>query len=126
MDYTLQALDGLAHAHAVGIIHRDLKPANLFLAIGSDGQPNIKVLDFGIAHSLGSEDDAGGQSRIVGSPLYMSPEQLRRSSIDPRTDVWSLGVVMFELLTGAAPFEGSFAQMVQAILSGSAPTVRRE
>ncbi len=111
VDYVLQALQGLAHAHVLGVVHRDLKPANLFLARQPDGGSIIKILDFGIAMLL---DDAGrpdnaarltGSGVVVGSPLYMSPEQVRNdSTIDQRTDIWSIGVVLCELLTGKVPF----------------------
>lgn len=122
--YTLEALEGLAHAHAAGLIHRDLKPANLFLAQGASGKKTIKLLDFGIARSLEPEDDTKTTGpRVVGSPTYMSPEQLQKATLDPRTDLWSLGVVIFELLTGTAPFEGAFADLVVAIMSGPIPVL---
>lgn len=111
VDYVLQALQGLAHAHVLGVVHRDLKPANLFLARQPDGGALIKIVDFGIAMLL---DDAGrrqvatrvtGSGVLVGSPLYMSPEQVRdEEHIDHRTDIWSVGVVLHELLTGKLPF----------------------
>ena len=111
VDYVMQALQGLAHAHVLGVVHRDLKPANLFLARQPDGSSVIKIVDFGIAMLL---DDAGrrqvatrvtGSGVLVGSPLYMSPEQVRdEEHIDHRTDIWSVGVVLYELLTGKLPF----------------------
>jgi eukaryotic-like serine/threonine-protein kinase len=118
VDFALQALDALAHAHAAQVIHRDLKPANLFYARCSDGRRIIKLVDFGISKSieLGSEDD-----RVAGSPVYMSPEQLKRASLDPRTDLWSLGVVIYELIAGAPPFTGDdFSNLVSAILEKDA------
>jgi serine/threonine-protein kinase len=116
VDFALQALEALAHAHAAGIVHRDLKPANLFLAKGKGGRPLIKLLDFGISKSLGVTPD---DDRILGSPVYMSPEQLEKNaSIDLRTDLWSLGIVIYELISGAPPFGGTFPELVAAIRRG--------
>lgn len=100
VDYVLQACEAVAEAHACGIIHRDLKPANLFLTTGIDGRPCVKVLDFGVSkHS--NEVKLTQTEAILGSPLYMSPEQIKASaSVDPRSDVWALGVVLYELIAG--------------------------
>jgi eukaryotic-like serine/threonine-protein kinase len=108
VDYILQALEGLAHAHAAGIVHRDLKPANLFLACRPDGSNAIKLLDFGISktHSKPEDKRLTGQ-HVLGSPVYMSPEQLRNANdIDGRADVWSIGIVAYEMLSGDPPFDG--------------------
>lgn len=122
----LQACDVLAEAHDRGIVHRDLKPSNLFLtrAVG-DGAPVLKVLDFGIAKLLDDgqprrADDATTSSIVLGSPHYMSPEQMvGERDVDGRADVWSLGVVLFELLTNERPFVGQTApQLWTAVLSG--------
>jgi serine/threonine-protein kinase len=108
-DWVLQACEAIAEAHAAGIVHRDIKPENLFLARTVGGASHIKVLDFGISKSVDSMRAAGGLTRtqsVLGSPLYMSPEQMRSSrDVDPRTDVWALGVVLFELISGVSPFE---------------------
>ena len=109
VDYMMQALEALAHAHAVGIVHRDIKPANLFLACRPDGGNAIKMLDFGISKAMRARPEEKvltGQA-VLGSPVYMSPEQLRNAKdIDARADIWSLGVVAYELLTGKPPFDG--------------------
>jgi serine/threonine-protein kinase len=105
----LQACEALAEAHALGIVHRDLKPANLFSIARADGSASVKVLDFGISKVTTPGADMGmtKTSAIVGSPLYMSPEQMRSAkSVDARTDIWSLGAILYELLTGHPPFTG--------------------
>lgn len=107
-DVMLQALEALAHAHAVGIVHRDLKPANLFLHTRPDGSNVVKMLDFGISKAKAQPGDKKLTGHaVLGSPVYMSPEQLRNSKeIDGRADLWSLGVVAYELLCGKLPFDG--------------------
>lgn len=119
---------GLAAAHALHIVHRDLKPSNIFLhrETGADGWV-VKVLDFGVAKNLSINDGLhtmpGG---MVGSPLYMSPEQVRAErNIDHRTDIWTLGVVLFEMLTGERPFRGDASEVFAAILTGEIPTLAR-
>ena len=109
VDYVVQALSGLAHAHAASIVHRDLKPANLFLACRPDGSNVIKVLDFGISKTTRGkpEDKKLTGQHVLGSPVYMSPEQLRNAAdIDARADIWSVGIVAYELLAGVPPFDG--------------------
>ena len=125
VDYVLQALAGLAHAHTLGIIHRDLKPANLFLAHQADGTAIIKILDFGIAKlDTGSRMTKAGQA--VGSPTYMSPEHIRASDhVDNRTDIWAMGVVLYELLTGEPPIEeDGVGETIAAVLARRAPFAR--
>jgi serine/threonine protein kinase len=122
VDFLLQAADAMAEAHAAGIVHRDLKPSNLFMSMRSDGTPIIKVLDFGISKvNVPDTSDAGltRTTTIMGSPFYMSPEQMRSSKdVDHRTDVWSLGVILYELLTASQPFTGeTLPQLVASILS---------
>jgi eukaryotic-like serine/threonine-protein kinase len=106
-EWIVQACEAVAEAHAAGIVHRDIKPQNLFLARTVGGASKIKVLDFGVSKADGSTMGALTQTKaMLGSPLYMSPEQMRSArSVGPRTDVWALGVVMFELLSQRWPFE---------------------
>ena len=118
--YILQVCEAMAEAHSAGIVHRDLKPSNLFLTTASDGSKMVKVLDFGIAKAMGDPDEAeGGMSltrteAVLGSPLYMSIEQVRSSrDVDARTDVYSTGAILYQLLTGRVPFEAqTFPELI--------------
>lgn len=106
--FASHAADGLGEAHAAGIIHRDVKPSNLFAARRKKGGSVIKVLDFGIAKTIGGTGEHGltATQALIGSPQYMSPEQVRESrTLDARTDIWALGVTMYECLTGRKPFD---------------------
>jgi serine/threonine-protein kinase len=135
--YVRQACSALAEAHRAGIVHRDLKPANLFLQQTSDALDpgsearRLKVLDFGISKtrtSSGSADLSLTRSAaILGSPVYMSPEQLSSSrDVDARSDVWALGVILYELLTGVRPFEqDSIPELVNAVLYRLPPPCAR-
>ena len=109
--HLLQACEALAEAHAAGIVHRDLKPANLFLTTGANGGPCIKLLDFGIAKVAVGGPGAGDMTSttaLLGTPLYMSPEQMRSTrDVDARSDIWALGVILYRLLAGKTPFAGS-------------------
>ena len=110
VEFVLQACVAVADAHALGIVHRDLKPANLFCVRRSDGQLSIKVLDFGISKLTDLSGTGPGMamtktSALMGSPLYMSPEQMRSSKdVDAQTDIWAIGVILFELMTGRPAF----------------------
>jgi len=110
VDFVLQACEAIAEAHALGIVHRDLKPANLFLARLPGGVESVKVLDFGISKATslsgsGGQDSATRTKALMGSPLYMSPEQMQSSrDVDARSDLWALGIILYELLGGRSPF----------------------
>jgi eukaryotic-like serine/threonine-protein kinase len=112
VEFVLQASEAIAEAHMLGIVHRDLKPANLFVIRTPNGTLSVKVLDFGISKTTGLIGSAGDgamtkTSALMGSPFYMSPEQMQSSKdVDSRGDIWALGVVLYELLAGSAPFIG--------------------
>ena len=131
VEFVLQACEALAEAHALGIVHRDLKPANLFVTTRPDGTSCIKVLDFGISKfvTAGSASEQGmtKTAMVMGSPLYMSPEQLSSTrSVDARTDIWAIGVVLYELISGQVPFEAESMPQLCAMVLGEAPPSLRE
>jgi serine/threonine-protein kinase len=124
--YLLQACEAIAEAHSLGIVHRDLKPANLFLVQRNRREPIVKVLDFGISKS---NDQASlnltKTASLMGSPYYMSPEQMRSArDVDARSDIWAIGVILFELLSGTPPFQGgTITELVVAVTQGKVPSV---
>jgi eukaryotic-like serine/threonine-protein kinase len=132
VEFVLQAAEGVAEAHACGIVHRDLKPANLFLSHKADGTPFVRVLDFGIAKNTRANKEAGDVSLtvgndVLGSPLYMAPEQIRNpKDVDPRADVWSLGAILYRLLTGRAAFEADNPSATLAMIVMEDPTPLRQ
>jgi len=134
-DYAIQACEALFEAHQRGVVHRDLKPANLFVTSRVDGTPHVKVLDFGISKTGGPDASSSGPDpsitktdAVFGTPAYMSPEQLRSSKqVDHRTDIWSMGVTLYELMAGRLPFGGpgdGVMTMVAHILEDTPPKLQ--
>jgi serine/threonine-protein kinase len=126
--YALQVCKALADAHAHGIVHRDLKPANLFLTRDLQGQALIKVFDFGISKILAEEDPGlTTTGRILGSPSYLSPEQLiAPRTVDARTDVWAMGVTLYQLLAGTLPFDSDNPVKLYMLVLNSTPVPVQE
>jgi serine/threonine-protein kinase len=126
VDYVIQAAEALAEAHAYGIVHRDIKPSNLFLTRRPDGQPLVKVLDFGISKVLGGVEVLTRTTAVMGSTPYMSPEQMESTrNVDARTDVYALGVTLYELLGGRTPFHADTTpQLCALVLKGLATPLR--
>jgi len=130
-DCVRQAAEAIACAHAHGIVHRDLKPSNLFLTRRSDGTPLVKVLDFGISKSTNAEQervvgDLTAERSVLGTPFYMSPEQVRDAKkVDLRTDIWSLGLILHELLSASPAFEGTTLPGVCASIAADPPAALR-
>ncbi|WP_437963166.1 protein kinase [Sorangium sp. So ce260] len=130
VDYVLQSCEAVAEAHARGIVHRDLKPGNLFLASGPSGVPLVKVLDFGLSKSADDAAEEDGKltasEMMLGSPCYMSPEQVRSTKdVDARTDVWSLGIILYQLLTARFPFDAPSISALFVAIVTEAPTPPR-
>ena len=119
---------GLAAAHALGIVHRDLKPENIMLSTGDDRRERAVIMDFGLAKDPYSHsgDKLTKTGIILGTPEFMSPEQLRGKPLDGRSDIYALALVTFEMLTGQLPFEGETQQeMMMARLNGAPRTLRQ-
>jgi serine/threonine protein kinase len=125
-----QICDGLEHAHHKGVVHRDMKPSNIIVAMGDDGEELVKIVDFGIAELMsGSIGDtlklAGTTQQVFGSPIYMSPEQCLNKPVDSRCDIYSLGVSLFETLSGVVPFAGeTIVEMINKHVYEPAPRIR--
>ncbi|HTQ04975.1 MAG TPA: protein kinase [Polyangiaceae bacterium] len=128
VEFVLQACEAIAEAHALGIVHRDLKPSNLFVVRRPDGFLSVKVLDFGISKTTSPLGSGGGgtltsTSALMGSPFYMSPEQMQSSrDVDSRSDIWALGVLLYELVTGGPPFVAdTMPELVLRVVQGGPP-----
>jgi serine/threonine-protein kinase len=126
----MSALAGLSAAHAAGVIHRDLKPANIFLCHTEEDAVRPKLLDFGVSHAVSQPGSAEITERtrkgVVGTPAYMAPEQLRAADCDQRTDIYSLGVTLYEALAGQPAFVApSHADLVVKIITGDKPSLRQ-
>ncbi|MCU0498828.1 MAG: protein kinase [Anaerolineae bacterium] len=111
LELFIQIAQGLAHAHSKGVIHRDLKPSNILL----DDVGHAYLTDFGLAKLIHSDVNATKTGNIVGTPAYMSPEQLRGDTLDQRSDIYSLGVILYQMLTGVQPFEDENTDLVAII-----------
>ncbi len=122
-----QVAEGMGVAHAAGIVHRDLKPENIFL-VGDEGTDRVKILDFGISKITDAlRENATRLTRegtVIGTPFYMSPEQAAGRDVDARTDIWAMGVIAYEALTGKVPFNGNtVGEVMMMIASGNYPPV---
>ena len=122
VDLMLQACEGMAEAHALGIVHRDIKPSNFFITRRPDGSMLLKILDFGISKMPVGYEDLTGAQTVIGTPSYMAPEHMKSGrSCDARSDIWSIGVVIYQLVTGRTPFVGeTYADLVIKV-SGEPP-----
>ncbi len=127
VQFMLQSCEALAEVHAAEMVHRDLKPGNLFVAKLPDGSPSLKIVDFGISKHIGASAHNHAStttSTVLGSPYYMPPEQMRAEPVDERSDIWSLGAILFEMLTGRPPFLGdTLPEVYAAVLSGTVQSV---
>ncbi|XXY51270.1 protein kinase [Sorangium sp. So ce269] len=127
VEYVLQTCEAVGEAHALGIVHRDLKPANLFVTEDVSGSPCIKVLDFGISKISGADLALTDDGQPLGTPYYMSPEQINSSKdVDARTDLWALGVLLYELIAGQTPFHAATLAEFYGRMLAARPTPLRE
>jgi serine/threonine-protein kinase len=122
-----QILHGLDHAHAAGLVHRDLKPDNVIVARDDHGAEQPRIVDFGIAALWTDEAVSGGKltetGTLLGTPVYIAPEQARGERVDPRVDLFALGVMLFEIVSGTTPFDGSALEIVVANMEQDLPAI---
>jgi serine/threonine-protein kinase len=128
VDLTRQLLHGLEHAHALDLVHRDLKPENILVEQTPDGRDIPRIVDFGIAVLRAQDDSVEGRrltstGMVLGTPMYMSPEHARGEQVDARTDLFSLGVIVYEMLAGKPPFEGTGVEIMIANIMQDPPSV---
>jgi eukaryotic-like serine/threonine-protein kinase len=127
INFVRQILAGLDHAHAAGLVHRDLKPDNVIVELDHHGTEVPRIVDFGIAVFLTDEAGAGGRltetGALLGTPLYMAPEQAKGDPVDHRADLFALGVMLFEMLSGTTPFDGSAVEIVIANMNEDVPAI---
>lgn len=124
LDWVIQAAEGLADVHELGLVHDDLKPSNLFLVEAHGGAPSVKLLDFGVAHALNSPH--GRRDAVLGNPWYLAPERLLANQPpDHRSDLWSLGVILYELVAGRRPFDGQSIDAVCTAVAAATPVPLR-
>jgi len=115
---------GLAAAHAAGVIHRDVKPENIFLVHAADGREAVKLIDFGLASVRGDHPASPAARRVVGTPEYMAPEQAQGGPVSPRADVYSLGIVLYEMIAGRVPFTGAYPAIARLHAGAPVPPLR--
>jgi eukaryotic-like serine/threonine-protein kinase len=118
--------DALAAAHRHGIIHRDIKPSNVFVARDEQGREVIKLFDFGVAHIPNDNNKLTQDGALLGTPEYMAPEQLLARPVDARTDIYALGVTLYECLAGAVPFEGNFGEVLLKVSTQPLPPLSQK
>jgi serine/threonine protein kinase len=126
VSFLMQCCLALAEVHVAEMVHRDLKPGNLFIARLPDGSPMVKIVDFGISKQIGSAHAGAATTspQVLGSPFYMSPEQMRADRVDERSDIWGLGAILFEMLTGRPPFIGdTLPEVYSAVLKDPPPNI---
>ncbi len=119
-DLTRQLAAGLGAAHDLGFVHRDVKPGNV-MVVGDGPRHHVKILDFGLVHTPEHPEDLDSEGKIVGTPTYMSPEQIRGEEVDGRSDLYSLGVILHRMIAGCAPFIGDVNEVLARHITQAPP-----